>query len=206
MKALLSTSYWPNLQYFYYVLNAHEVIIEQHEHYQKQSFRNRSQILTSNGVIDLSIPVSKIHHKEIISSVEICYKENWQINHWRTITSAYKNSPYFDFFEDEIKSFYNSKPKYLFEYNLQQLNIILKILRANKKINFSSDFEKQVPDVVDLRNSIHPKIDFNQDLKTKPILNIAYYQTFANNLSFTPNLSILDLLFNKGLDTIDYLK
>src|SRR4051812_10738280 len=117
IPVVLSTAYWPNLHYFYYILHSEQVFIEKHEHYQKQSFRNRTQILTANGVLDLSIPVVKKHDKELISTIEISYAEPWQIKHWRAISSAYKNSPYLEFFEDEIKTLYEEKPVYLLEFN-----------------------------------------------------------------------------------------
>lgn len=209
-SVILSTAYFPNLHYFFYVLNSERVFIESYEHYKKQSFRNRTQILTANGILDLSIPVIKKHDKEIapiaIGAIEISYAEPWQTKHWRAISSAYKNSPYFEFFEDEIKSFYINKHQFLLEYNLNQLNMLLKILRINKKIQISSVFEKKITKSIDMRNAIHPKIDFNNDSKIKALLEVPYYQTFENKLAFTPNLSILDLLFNKGLGTLDYLK
>src|SRR5688500_13554879 len=97
-SVVLSTAYWPNLPYFYYLLNSEKVFVEHHEHYHKQSFRNRTKILTANGVLELSIPVVKKYDKEIINTIEISYAEAWQIKHWRAISSSYKNSPYFEFF------------------------------------------------------------------------------------------------------------
>jgi hypothetical protein len=206
MNVLLSTAYWPNLHYFYYLLNADTLSIERFENYHKQSFRNRTQILTANGKLDLSIPVKKLNTKEIIKDIELSYQENWQNNHWRAITSAYKNSPYFDFFEEEIKQLYTTPFKFLMEYNLEQLKLILKILKVKKEITFTSDFEKEPINFLDLRNSIHPKIEFTSDTRVSQKLSVPYYQTFESKFPFHPNLSILDLLFNKGLETIDYLK
>ncbi|MBL7920466.1 MAG: WbqC family protein [Bacteroidia bacterium] len=206
MNVLLSTAYWPNLHYFYYVLNSDTLVIENFENYQKQSFRNRTQILSANGKLDLSIPVKKLHTKELIKDVEISYTENWQNNHWRAITSAYKNSPYFDFFEDEIHYFYNKEFKFLMELNTEQLKLVLKLLKLKKEIAFTSAFEKEPASLIDLRNSIHPKLNFTDDGKVSPTLNTPYYQTFESKFPFHPNLSILDLLFNKGLETTTYLK
>ncbi len=205
-QVLLSTAYWPNLHYFYYILNSEKVLIEAHEHYQKQSFRNRAQILTSNGVLDLSITVIRKYDKEIINTVEISYAEDWQIKHWRAISSAYKNSPYFEFFEDEIKSLYNYKPQFLLEYNLNQLEVILKILRVKKTILLTDLYQKEIPGFVDSREIIHPKTLFANDSSVKAILETDYYQTFEDKFPFQPNLSVLDLLFNKGLGTLEYLK
>ena len=206
MNPLLSTAYWPNLHYFYYLINSDSITIESFENYHKQSYRNRTQILTANGKLNLSIPIKNLNTKELIKDIEIAYQENWQINHWRAITSAYKNSPYFEFFEDEINYFYSIPFKHLMEFNLEQLKLILKLLKLKKEISFTTEFEKEPIKLLDLRNTIHPKIDFTQDENVSNVLKIPYYQTFESKFNFEPNLSILDLLFNKGLETVDYLK
>ena len=206
MNVLLSTAYWPNLHYFYYILNSETITIESFENYHKQSYRNRTQLLTANGRLDLSIPVKKLNTKELIKDVEISYREPWQINHWRAITSAYKNSPYFEFFEEEINYFYSNEFKFLLEYNTEQLSLILKLLKIKKEINFTTAFEKEINTNADLRNIIHPKIESTEDAKVSSLLKRPYYQTFESKFDFIPNLSILDLVFNKGLETIDYLK
>lgn len=200
---LLSTAYWPNLHYFYYVINAAEVNIEQHDSYQKQSYRNRARILSANGVLDLNIPVKK--GNDGITGVEISYKEDWQRKHWRAITSAYKNSPYFDFFEKEIEIFYERQYPRLLEYNTLQFKTILKILRLKKEIGFTNAYEK-TPQALDLRHHIHPKINFENDTEAAKLLLRPYYQTFQYKFGFVPNLSILDLLFNTGMDTVGYLR
>ena len=206
MNPLLSTAYWPNLHYFYYLINSETITIECFENYHKQSYRNRTQILTANGKLNLSIPTKNLNTKELIKDIEIAYQENWQINHWRAITSAYKNSPYFEFFEDEINYFYSIPFKNLMEFNLEQLKLILKLLKLKKEIFFTTEFEKEPVKLLDLRNTIHPKTLFTQDENVSNVLKTPYYQTFESKFPFEPNLSILDLLFNKGLETVDYLK
>lgn len=197
---LLSTAYLPPIDYFYFLLNAEKVLIEKHEHYQKQSYRNRCEILSANGKLSLSIPLIKNTDKEIISQKKISYAENWQNVHWRAITSAYKSSPYFEYFEDEFKPFYTEQFEFLLDYNLQLTQVILKILRIKKEINFTETFEKETP-FLDLREKIHPKNEVS--LPEAPL--DTYYQTFADKFGFTKNLSVIDLLFNKGLETKDYL-
>lgn len=206
MKSLLSSAYWPNLHYFYYVLHSETVCVEQFENYQKQSFRNRTQILSANGPLDLSIPITKRHHKELSKDIRISYKENWQQKHWRAIISAYKNSPYFEHFENEIAHFYSAKFDLLLDFNQQQLELLLKMLRIKKNVTLSKHYEKETGSFLDLRENIHPKIDFKTDKLTLEILSKPYYQTFETKFEFIPNLSILDLLFNKGLETLDYLR
>ena len=206
MNVLLVTSYWPNLHYFFYVLNASIINIEQFDNYSKQSYRNRTQILSANGVLNLSIPIKKNKSEKVLNSIEISYKEDWQKNHWRAITSAYKNSPYFDFFEEDLKVFYSNKYNLLIDYNLDQLKFIIKVLKQKENIQLTKQYESNPESVIDLRTIIHPKQSYLSDKLLANKLDQSYYQTFENKISFTPNLSILDLLFNKGLHTIDYLK
>ena len=206
MNVLLVTSYWPNLHYFFYVLNASIINIEQFDNYSKQSYRNRTQILSANGILNLSIPIKKNKSEKVINSIEISYKEDWQKNHWRAITSAYKNSPYFDFFEEDLKVFYSNKYNLLIDYNTDQLKFIVKVLKQKKNIQLTKQYESNPDSVIDLRTIIHPKQSYLSDKLVANKLDQSYYQTFENKISFTPNLSILDLLFNKGLHTIDYLK
>ena len=206
MNVLLVTSYWPNLHYFFYVLNASIIHIEQFDNYSKQSYRNRTQILSANGILNLSIPIKKNKSEKVVNSIEISYKEDWQKNHWRAITSAYKNSPYFDFFEEDLKVFYSNKYNLLIDYNTDQLKFIVKVLKQKKNIQLTKQYESNPESVIDLRTIIHPKQSYLSDKLVANKLDQSYYQTFENKISFTPNLSILDLLFNKGLQTIDYLK
>ncbi len=206
MNVLLVTSYWPNLHYFFYVLNASIINIEQFDNYSKQSYRNRTQILSANGVLNLSIPIKKNKSEKVVNAIEISYKEDWQKNHWRAITSAYKNSPYFDFFEEDLKVFYSNKYNLLIDYNLDQLKFIIKVLKQKENIQLTKQYESNPESVIDLRTIIHPKQSYLSDKLVANKLDQSYYQTFENKISFTPNLSILDLLFNKGLHTIDYLK
>lgn len=203
MNVLLSTAYWPNLHYFYYIFNGDKIVIEQHDNYTKQSYRNRTRILTANGSLDLTIPIKKNAHKELVAGLQISYSEPWQTKHWRAITSAYKNSPYFDFFEDDIKKMYTTDYEYLIDYNLEQLKIIFLLLRIKKEIILSTEYIKEPENTIDRREHIHPKKTFSKDGSDNFLLK-PYYQTFESKFGFTPNLSILDLLLNKGLDTLHY--
>lgn len=192
---LLSTAYLPSVNYFSAVLKNETVFIEQHEHFIKQTYRNRCEILSSNGVLSLSIPLQKKADKEIISEKRISYAENWQINHWRAITSAYKNSAYFEYFEDEFRPFYFEEHEFLMEYNTKLTNLILHILRQKKELHFTKEYEKEFLGS-DLRTSLNRK---------QETINQKYYQVFGDKLGFIPNLSVIDLLFNKGLETVEYL-
>lgn len=193
-SVLLSTAYLPNLKYLSQLINNDDITLEYHEYYVKQSQRNRCDILSSTGAMRLSIPLVQQSDKEIINQKRISYAEKWQHQHWRTITTAYKNSPYFEFFEHEFKPFYENQYEFLFDYNLEIIKTILNILRVKKEIKLSSQFELNPINVVDFRKINYN--EFNVDSYVKP-----YYQVFGSKLGFTPNLSCLDALFNVALET-----
>ena len=198
---LLSTAYLPPVSYFSALLNNETILIEKHENFIKQTYRNRCKILSANGVLTLSIPLQKNAVKELITEKKISYAENWQIKHWRAIISAYKNSAYFEYFEEEFKPFYFEKHEFLFDYNLELIKTILKLLRIKKEISFTNDYKKDFSGT-GLR-SLTPK---QETRNPKPeIINKEYYQVFSDKFGFIPNLSVIDLLFNKGLKTKDYL-
>lgn len=193
---LLSTAYLPNIFYLSQVIHHDKIVLEKHEHFIKQTYRNRCEIVTANGKLSLSIPLIKQADKELISDKKISYVENWQKQHWRAISSAYKNSPYFEFFEDEFKPFYENKYEFLFDYNTQLLQTVLNILRIKKQIEFTQDFENTPNSSTDLRSLSELTNSEFPDIKP-------YYQVFADKLGFMPNVSCLDALFNIGLRTLN---
>lgn len=205
MPTYFSSAYWPNLYYFYHLLKADSILVEACEHYQKQSFRNRTQILSANGKLDLSVPVIYKQNKEPIKDIEISYRDNWQLKHWGAIISAYRNSPYFEYFEQDLKEFYFKRFELLLDYNTKQVQFIFKILKVNKEIHLTSDYERSPLNVLDLRESIHPKKKIVHLPEVNKVLSAKYYQTFSSKFDFVPNLSILDLVFNIGLGARDYL-
>ena len=194
---ILSTAYLPPIEYFQKINTSTTCVIEKHEHFIKQTYRNRCHILGPNGLQVLSIPLVNTHDKISISDKRISYTDDWQKQHWRSIRSAYANSPYFIYYEDELKVFYENEFEFLFEYNTQLLELLLKLLKMKTEIKFSNVFEKEIQD--DLRNNISPKNEIIGDtFKT-------YTQVFSDKHGFTPNLSIIDLLFNKGPESKEFL-
>lgn len=194
---LLSTAYLPPINWMQHFLNNESVLIEAHEHFQKQSYRNRCEILSANGKLALSIPLIKQSDKEVISLKRINYAEKWQMNHWRAITSAYKNSPYFEYFEEDLKPFYTQQYDLLFEYNNALLKLILKLWRIKKDILHTENYVKEFSGL-DLREAIHPKQ--KPEAVFKP-----YHQVFSDKHGFVSNLSCIDLLFNQGMSGLELL-
>jgi hypothetical protein len=194
-EVLVGTAYMPSVFYFKEILKHDVIIIEACEHFVKQTYRNRCEILGANGKQLLSIPLVKQAEKEIILNKRISYAENWQQQHWRSITSAYQNSPYFEYFEDDFRVFYENKFEFLLDYNNQILKTFFKILRIKKELVFTEQYEQNPSELMDLRHMSNTKHQHVESLKP-------YYQVFADKHGFTPNLSCLDALFNVGLECL----
>ena len=199
MILLTEVQYNPSIAYFQRVMQAESILIEKHEHYIKQSYRNRCHILTAHGVKELTIPVKKGNRKTIISELEIDYSQNWINVHWRSIRSAYGSAPFFTYYSDYILSIYEQKPTFLFNLNLDLLHFYLKCLNIKKPVLCTDTYKPEYnEEVADLRNKIHPKIK-------SAILEIkTYNQVFGKQ--FAPDLSIIDVLFSQGPETLFYLE
>ncbi|MBR4136415.1 MAG: WbqC family protein [Bacteroidales bacterium] len=197
----LSTAYLPPVEYVSFLLKEN-IQLEYCEHFQKQSFRNRTHILTGNGVQSLSIPVINGNKEFPIVDARIDYRTFWQRDHWRTIVSAYNNSPYFLYYQDAFKPFYEQHYTYLMEYNESLLKVVCQLLQAPCSWTRTSDYERYLQP--DLRQLIHPKRQSRDDYPYR--LTEPYAQVFSDRFGFTPNLSILDLLFNEGPQAATYLK
>lgn len=191
--------YNPPIQYFAQAARAEALLVEQHENYVKQSYRNRCHVLTAQGVVPLSIPVLRGNSKDKtrITQIEIDYTQKWHNVHWRTIQAAYGRAPYFEFYSDYLREVYERQPKYLFELNIDLLRLYLKFLKLEKPLQFTDSYQPEPPPgVLDLRNRIHPKI-IPDNLYVKP-----YTQVFGKQ--FVQDLSILDLLFTQGPKSLSY--
>ncbi len=195
-NTILSTAYFPPVQYFSKILNCDNIIIEQHENYTKQSYRNRCEILSPNGKQTLSIPViKKSGSKQFIKDVKIDYKNSWQSLHLKALKTAYLSSPFFEFYIDAFLPFFEKKQTFLFDLNLEIINTILSELQINKSLKLTKEYITDY-DFPDFRSSIHPKEKFQ--IKDKSFKAVKYPQVFFEKFDFIPNLSILDLLFNEG--------
>ncbi len=194
MQILLDLQYLPNTTYFTLLAKADKIIIEQHEHFVKQTYRNRTHILTPNGVDALSIPLIGSQKKIKIDKIKIDHTQKWANRHWRAIKSAYGKAPFFEHYADYIKAEIYRNHKTLFDLNLRLLTLCLKFLQIETPIKFTSTYQKNPnTPIIDLRSAIHPKNPLTSSLK---IEYTPYQQVFGS--SFVQGLSILDLLFSEG--------
>ena len=176
------------------------VFIESQENYQKQSYRNRCHILTSQGILPLVIPV--VHHQGLPISIQEAQIDNkipWAIQHWRSLISGYNKSPYFAYYKHYFEGLYLNPPELLFDFNMQLLAIFCKIVKLELP-QLNTSWEEKPSNQIDLRSRFHPKL-INNEIPPLP-----YYQTFETANGFTENLSAFDLIFNEGPEAGDYLK
>ncbi len=195
--ALLSITYLGPVQYFTKFLLHPVRIIERYDHYIKQTYRNRCNIMGANGILPLSIPVLKGQaHKTYVRDIRIDYNKKWQKLHWRSMESAYRHSPFFEFYMDEFYPFYEQRFEFLIDFNAALLELVLQSLEIENTLNYSREFiDAGIVDYADYRETIHPKRDLSSDPLFVPL---TYQQVFLERLGFKANLSIIDLLFNEG--------
>ncbi len=203
-EVILTIAYFPPLQYFSKIANYNNVFIEKYENFTKQSFRNRCEILTANGKQSLTVPIEKtLKSKMLVKDIIIDYKNDWQTLHFKSLQSAYLSSPFYEFYIDILKVFFEKKFKYLFDFNIEILQTLFDEIQLKKTLNFTKEYIKE-PICLDFRNSIHPKNKFKT--KDNNFVDIKYEQVFSNKFGFVENLSILDLLFNEGPNSENILK
>jgi len=197
-KLLLSTAYFPPPIYFNLIRDSDRIFIELEENYIKQTYRNRCRILTSNGILNLSVPVMKGNAlKARVKEIEIDYSKRWQQVHLRAMTSAYSRSPYFQFYSESIMKIFLKSPRFLIDLNNELLLLCLGYLNINKCLLYTSSFERDDELPHDYRYRISPKNE--PGFTTRP-----YIQVFGSG-EFVQGLSILDLIFNLGPEAAEYL-
>lgn len=202
---LLTTSYFPPIQYYNKIVKDKNILIEQYEHYGKQSYRNRCDIYGANGKLTLSLPVIKGARMKILTKdIRIEYVEDWEKIHFKSIESAYRKSPFYEYYIDDIQPLFSKKHKYLLDLNNDILEVTNDILDVNPSINMSNDYIKDTSDMDDWREGIHPKK--SRQREDLSFISSSYTQVFSDKFGFEPNLSILDLIFNLGPEAIDYLE
>lgn len=215
--ALLSTAYWAPVQYYCKLLSYTHCFVDQYEHYGKQTYRNRCIIAAPEGRLPLTVPVEKgADAKCCVKDIRISDHGNWRHLHWNALESAYRNSPFFEYYADDFRPFYERKWTFLTDFNEAICSTVCALIDMKSIDGRTSEYgkvgeplyaerhEKAVAEVFDdLRDCIHPKRPYETDTDFHPT---PYYQVFGERNGFIPNLSIADLLFNMGPESLIVLQ
>ena len=205
MKALLSSTYFGPIQWYQKLNRYDECLIERHESFIKQTYRNRMIIPTTNGPLSLTIPTN--HDISLsMKDIRISDHANWRHVHWNALLSAYGESPFFEYYQDDIRPFYEKKYEFLFDFNMETTEKMIELLDIRPKISITEAYiqskeQKEEGEIKDFRDAIRPK----KPLPDAEFVPKRYYQVYGQKHGFLPNMSILDLLFNEGNEAIFYL-
>lgn len=198
LNSVFPTAYMPDIQWIALFLKAGNPKIELFETYQKQSCRTRCNVMTANGLQTLTVPVVKTNGNHTMTKdVAISYREPWQQIHQRCLEAAYRKTPYFDYYFPYLEKAFQTRFETIVELNEFCLKFILKILKINKEIKYTEDFSK-IENQEDYRISLSK---WSPEMTDFP----KYYQVFEDRQPFVSNLSVLDLIFNEGPESLDYL-
>jgi hypothetical protein len=201
-EVVLELHFLPCLEYFTLIMQYDTVRLEAQEFFPRQTYRNRYYVLTANKVDVLTIPVQTARRKTPIRDVMIDYSQPWFRRHWGCLQSAYGKSPFFEYYSEELAAVFHKQVPLLFDLSAELLTLCLKWLGIKKDIEYTLSYLPSVNSTqFDARSMISAKNSINNHIFYK---NTPYYQTFGND--FVPNLSIIDLLFNKGPESRQILK
>jgi len=199
MDILIHPNYFPNIHQFTQIIKADNIIFEVSDNYQKQTFRNRTYIYGANGKLGLFIPVIHTHKKrELFKDVKISYESNWMDLHLKSLQSAYRSSPYFEYFEDDLIKLYSEKEKFLVDFNIKCFKLISNLLDLDLDFKISNEYLEKTSDIIDLR-------DLSNARKEKKIETPKYIQVFESKHGYINNLSILDLIFSEGPNSVSLI-
>ncbi len=191
MTALLSSTYFGPVQWYQKLKRFDHVLIERCDSYVKQTYRNRCLIATTNGVQPLTVPVA--------DGMRISDHGNWRHQHWNALVTAYSDSPFFEFYEDDIRPFFTEKWEFLYDFNEAIRQTMCALIDISPDVAYTTSYEAEAEN--DFRAAICPKHPApDPDFQPRP-----YYQVYAQKHGFIANLSVLDLLFNMGPESIFYL-
>ncbi len=220
-QVLLSTTYFGPVQWYQKLYRYDRVFIERCDTFRKQTYRNRCVIATTNGAQALTVPVERADGAQQVRDIRISDHGNWRHIHWHALLSAYSESPFFDYYADDIRPFFERKWEFLYDYNMEICRKMCELLDITPHISPTEQYVHagDLPlygcetggsraetagisgAVADFRDAIDPK----HPLEDRDFAPKNYYQVYAAKHGFLPNLSVLDLLFNMGTEAIFYL-
>ncbi len=200
MHSIIHPTYFPSISHFIVMAN-NEFIFEVEDNYQKQTYRNRTYLYGPNGKQLLSVPMihTKLDGHQKFKDVRIENNFNWQKQHWKTLETAYRTSPFFEFYEDEVLPIFEKKHQFLLDLNFRTIDIITNCLQLEINDDKTTVYHKNPENVKDHRNLVNVKSKNPEEFDK-------YIQVFIEKHGFLNDLSILDLLFNEGPNTITYLE
>lgn len=204
--AYLSSAYLAPIEYYTKLLAYDKIYIEQHDHYMKQTYRNRCTIAGPEGELALSIPTVRPDSLKCpMKDIRISDHGNWRHLHWNAIESAYNSTPFFEYYKDDFRPFYEKRYDYLADFNDALGQLICKLIDISPIVERTTEYKSEFDlNEIDFREIIHPKKDFR--LTDPEFTPRFYYQVFNTRHGFIPNLSIIDLLFNMGPESLLILK
>lgn len=205
MEVLLPSSYLPSVGWFVQLYSHSRAWIEAHDHYQKQTCRNRCVIASPNGVLPLTVPIERYDTPKCpMRDIRISDHGNWRHLHLNALDSSYRNSPFFEYYIDDFLPFYEKKYTFLYDYNLELVQLICKLIGLEREILPTTAYgETTSTEAQDMRMLLSNK---HYDAPIPGFTPKPYYQTFQQRFDFFPNLSIVDLLFNMGPESILVLR
>ncbi|MCK0110088.1 WbqC family protein [Flavobacteriaceae bacterium S0825] len=200
MNILLHPTYFPNVAHFVSIIHSEKLLFEVHDNYQKQTYRNRTNIYAANGKLALTVPVIYSQkNRQLYRDIKIFNDDKWQALHWKSLQSAYRTSPFFEFYQDELSPLFHTNQVFLLDFNFKCLEVILECLQLDIEYETTQTFEKKPNNCLDYRILANAR-------KEKEHKFESYTQVFSNKHGYINNLSILDLLFNEGTNTVPYLQ
>ncbi|SHI66115.1 WbqC family protein [Aquimarina spongiae] len=200
-KVLLHPMYFGSIAQYVALVQADGVIFENEDNYQKQTYRNRTYIYGANGKLLLTIPIKHTGKagRQLYRDVRIENDFSWQTLHWKSLETAYRTSPFFEYYEDEFAPLFEKRKEFLLDFNHECFQALQDCLQLDTPFSKTSKYQEQPEDSIDLRNLVFAKKEKSYDLQS-------YIQVFSEKHGFISNLSILDLLFNEGTNALSYLE